>query len=86
MKSFVTPKFWSAYANLPEPIRRAARKQFRLWMQNRQHPSVQFKPCGAVWSARVTQSYRALAIIENGSCYWIWIGAHDEYESLIAHL
>ncbi len=83
MKSFVTDKFWRAYAELPEHVQKVARKQYRLWQSDLKHPSLQFKPIGLLWSVRVTQDYRALAILENGSYYWIWIGTHTEYEQIL---
>ena len=36
-----------------------------------------------LWSARVTGGYRALALKKGDDYYWIWIGNHDEYESLL---
>jgi hypothetical protein len=36
-----------------------------------------------VWSARVTDAYRALAIREADSLTRFWIGSHDEYQRLI---
>lgn len=83
MKSFVTHKFWEAYSELPDQIQKAARKQYLLWQSNPQHPSLQFKPIGQLWSVRVTQGYRALAILENDSYHWIWIGTHAEYDQIL---
>jgi hypothetical protein len=83
MKSSTTPKFWRAFAALPAGTQRAARKQYRLWLQNPRHPSLQFKPIGELWSVRVSQDYRALALMEGDTCFWIWIGTHDEYERIL---
>ena len=83
MKSSTTPKFWKAYALLPAEVQRAARKQYRLWLQNPRHPSVQFKPIGELWSARVTQEYRALALTEGDTYHWFWIGTHTEYDQIL---
>jgi len=41
------------------------------------------KPVGEFWSARVTDAYRTLAIREESTFIWFWIGSHDEYEQLI---
>jgi len=44
------------------------------------HPSLHFKKVGKnLWSARITLDYRALALKKDDD-YWIWLGAHDEYE------
>jgi hypothetical protein len=83
MKSFATPKFWQAYAKLPEPIQKAARKQYLLWQSNPRHPSLQFKPIGELWSVRVTQDHRALALLEDDRYFWIWIGTHAEYDQIL---
>lgn len=83
MKSFATDSFWHAYENLPADVRRAARKQYRLWLENSQHPSLQFKPVGILWSVRITLHCRALALFENGAYHWFWIGSHQEYDRLV---
>ena len=43
-----------------------------------------FKKCGAVWSVRVDAGYRALAVFEDDTFFWYWIGDHDQYEKLLA--
>jgi hypothetical protein len=83
MKSSTTVRFRRLYAALPADIRSAARKQFRLWRENRSHPSVQFKKVGRFWSARVTDSFRALAYLKGDDFYWFWIGRHDEYDQIL---
>jgi len=52
-------------------------------VDNRRHPSLQFKKIGPFWSARVTDDYRALAVLRDGTFYWFWIGSHAAYEELI---
>jgi hypothetical protein len=84
MKSSTTPDFWAAYRVLPAEIKARARMTYRLWRQNPRHPSLQFKKTGNVWSIRVGGGHRALALLEHDVFYWFWIGAHDEYERLIA--
>jgi hypothetical protein len=54
-----------------------------LWLQNPQHPSLHFKKVGEFWSARVTDNYRALAIVKGNTAKWFWIGPHEEYERQI---
>ncbi len=43
MKSRATPRFWAAYRGLPVEVRDAAQKAYRLFRENPQHPSLQFK-------------------------------------------
>jgi hypothetical protein len=83
MKSSTTPKFWEAYRALPPVIRTAATKQYRLWQQDPRHSSLQFKKVGPFWSVRITQDFRSLAMLREGTYYWFWIGSHAEYERLL---
>jgi len=82
-ESFASPDFWALYHQLPNSIRQAADKQFALFQQNPLHPSLHLKPVGDLWSVRVTDAYRALAVRERNAFYWFWIGNHDDYERLI---
>lgn len=43
MKSSITPEFLEAYAALPLTVRKAARRNYRLWLGNPRHSSIQFK-------------------------------------------
>ncbi len=83
MKSRATSKFWALHRRLPPDIRRAAFKQYRLWIQNPRHPSVQFKKIESFWSAKITDDFRALGVMESDTVIWFWIGTHDEYEQVI---
>ena len=84
MKSLTTPDFWQSYANLPSQIKQQAKKAYRLWINNTFHPSLHFKKVGKnIWSVRITDDYRALALKKGEDYYWFWIGSHDEYEQLI---
>lgn len=82
-ESYASDDFWQLYRELPESIRKAADKQFALFLRDPSHPSLQLKPVGVLWSARVTEAYRALAVREERRFYWFWIGTHDEYERMI---
>ena len=83
MNSSTTPRFRQTYQTLPAPIQAAASKQYRLWLTNPRHPSLQFKKVGPFWSVRVTGGYRALSILKQGVYYWFWIGSHSEYDQLL---
>lgn len=83
MKSRATRKFWALYLRLPPDVRRISLKQYRLWIQNPRHPSVQFKKIDAYWSARITDDYRVLGVMEENTVIWFWIGTHDEYEQVL---
>lgn len=83
MRSSATSAFWALYEKLPIAIQKLARKQFRLWMADPRHPSVNFKKVGLFWSARVSDSYRALCILRGDTYYWFWIGTHAEYDQIL---
>lgn len=84
MKSFATTEFWRAYAELSPEMQKQVRKAYQLWQENLFHPSLHFKKVGKnLWSVRLSGSYRALALTKGDDYYWIWIGNHDEYESLL---
>lgn len=89
MEHRATEGFWRAYEGLPEALKNRANKQFSLLKNNPQHPSLQFKKVGeshgqAVWSARVTLNYRALALQRDYGFLWFWIGDHKDHELLIS--
>ena len=85
MKSLATAEFWKAYAKLSSEMQEQARKAYTLWQENPTHPSLHFKKVGKnLWSVRISGNYRALALKKGNDYYWIWIGDHDEYESLLS--
>ena len=83
MAHHASGRFWAAYRMLPEDVRTRARRQFRLLKRDAKHPSIKLKKIGALWSVRVTDDFRALAIEVDDGLLWVWIGPHDEYERLI---
>jgi len=86
MKSKAVPAFWKLYRALPNSTRAQARKQYRIWADDPNYPSLHFKRVSnseAIYSIRITLNYRALALKEGGIFYWFWIGNHDEYDRLI---
>ena len=84
MKHRATKTFWKLYNELPPNIQRQARKQYRLLRQNPQHPSLRFKPVSKLWSARVNDDYRALAVKRKDAYVWFWIGPHKEYDKILS--
>jgi hypothetical protein len=89
MNHQATNDFWRAYHALSDDARARAEKQFALLKANPRHPSLQLKKIGErhgneIWSARVTLSYRALAIKRRDGYLWFWIGDHTGYEALIS--
>jgi hypothetical protein len=83
MKSRATSSFWRGYFLLPKDIQGIAVKQYRLWLQDPHHPSLHFKKIQNYWSARVTDDYRVVGIMEADTVVWFWIGTHAEYSGLL---
>ena len=89
MKSRATPRFWAAYRELPTDIQGLASKAYCLFTSSPQHQSLRFKKVHGhepIYSARVALGYRALGFLEGDEITWFWIGAHADYERLLARL
>jgi len=71
------------YEALPEAMREQANKQFALFEESPNHPSLHFKSAGPYWSVRVSRGYRAVARRGDNDLFWFWIGPHDEYERIL---
>ena len=87
MKSSATPRFWAAYRKLPTDIQGLARKAYRLFASNPQHQSLRFKKVHGhepIYSVRVALGYRAVGLFEGDDTSWSWIGAHADYDRLLA--
>jgi hypothetical protein len=84
LKHRATKSFWKAFNALSPELQKQARKQYALLRENPQHPSLRFKPIGELWSARVNDDYRALAVKRENGFVWFWIGPNDEYDKILA--
>ncbi len=85
MKSNTTPKFWQLFAALPPEIRKLAVKNYQLWQQDPQHPSLRFrwlKGTDDLYTVRIGDRYRAIGQMESGEITWTWIGSHADYDNL----
>jgi hypothetical protein len=83
MKSRVVASFWDDYNHLPEQIQKLAVKQYGPWQANPYHPSLRFKKVGLYWSARITEDYRAVGVMDEDTIIWFFIGTHAEYNRII---
>jgi mRNA-degrading endonuclease RelE of RelBE toxin-antitoxin system len=89
MKSVTTKKFRQAYSKLPKSIQDLARKNYKIWLNDKNHPSLQFKQVHItelIYSARIGKSYRALGVIEEKIIIWFWIGSHSQYDKLLQQM
>ena len=87
MKSSALPEFWDCLEDLPPPVQKIARKNFKLWQKSPTLKFLEFKKIkGDLWSVRAGSGFRALATFDDGRYLWFWIGPHDEYERLLRDL
>jgi hypothetical protein len=79
-----TKSFNKKFSQLPEEVKLLAIKTYKLWKNNHQHPSLQYKKMNEiVRSVRIGDGYSALGEIRDDSIIWFWIGTHEEYNNLI---
>ncbi len=86
MRSRATTKFWKLYDRLPLAEQRSARLAYEKWKANPFHPSLHFKRVDdeePIYSARVSEDYRVLGILEGDLVIWYWIGSHDDYLQML---
>lgn len=87
MKSTASPRFWDLLHALPQEIQELAAKNYRLWLENPQHHSLNYKRLaggGHRFSVRVGDHYRAIAWkLPDGGVEWVWIGSHADYDRLL---
>ncbi|HUO09847.1 MAG TPA: hypothetical protein VM008_16205 [Phycisphaerae bacterium] len=84
MKSRARRQFWNLFRSLPVSVQKAAKQKYQLWRNDPAHPSLHFKELRpSLWSIRITDNYRALALRDGESIVWFWIGKHGEYDRLI---
>jgi len=89
MKSFTTERFRKLYSDLPKDIRKLAREAYKKFMDDPQHPSLQFKKVYTsqnIFSARVNIDYRVLGVRDADEIVWFWIGSHADYDKLLKNL
>ena len=87
MKSRCTRRFWKCYEALPVHVQALAEKNYKLWQTDHAHPSLDFKKLkggnGHRFSVRVGDHYRAIGHAAGDAVEWVWIGTHEEYNSLL---
>jgi hypothetical protein len=67
VKSFALPEFWDCLEDLPPPVQKIARKNFKLWQKNPSLKSIGFKKIkNDLWSVRAGSGFRALATFDDG--------------------
>jgi Txe/YoeB family toxin of Txe-Axe toxin-antitoxin module len=67
-------------------VQKRALAAFRQFERNPFHPGLRFKEVShqdGWWSARISDSHRALGVRDRDDIVWFWIGTHAEYDQLL---
>ena len=87
MKSRITRDFRTAFAALPHQIQRQAVAAYGRFRENPAHPGLHVERIHGtepIYSVRIGLHWRALALRDDDTLYWFWIGSHADYDRLIA--
>jgi len=89
LRSKTTRRFRRTFSRLPTPIQDRAREAYRRFVENPNHPGLNFKRVRTtepVYSVRVSRDYRALGIRQDDTMIWFWIGPHAEYDDMLSRM
>lgn len=75
--------FWDCYRNLPTAIQKLTDSNFSTMKQYPNHPLLRLLKVDDVVSMRVGSRHRALAVQQNDTLIWFWIGTYKQYTSLV---
>lgn len=82
MKHAATDGFRERYERLPVPVRRLTDNGFAIIRQYPRHPLLRLLTFDDYVSMRIGSRHRALAVQENDTLIWFWIGTYTEYRRL----
>lgn len=87
MESHLSEKFRWLFKQLPEDVRRDAKKSYLLWKADPFHLGLHFKEVNDkkhLWSVRASLGWRALGVRKEANLMiWVWIGPHGDYDDAI---
>ncbi|MEG3968079.1 hypothetical protein QUA00_10695 [Microcoleus sp. T2B6] len=89
MKSRTTAEFRKSFAALPKQVQEQTREAYRQFKENPNYPSLRFKkvhPELPIYSARISNNYRAVGQLDGDTVIWFWVGSHAEYDRLLSQL
>jgi hypothetical protein len=88
LKHTASKRFWQCFDALSPEVQALARRNYRLLRLDPSHRSLAFKQiAGAtLYSVRIGLHIRALGLPVPQGVHWFWIGAHAEYDKLIAQM
>jgi len=89
VKSRTTAEFRKSFAALPKQVQEQTREAYRQFKENPSYPSLRFKkvhPELPIYSARISNNYRAVGQLDGDTVIWFWVGSHAEYDRLLSQL
>lgn len=89
MKSRTSSQFRKLFADLPQQVQDRTREAYRQFKEDPSYPSLRFKkvhPSLPIYSARISQNYRAVGQLDGDTVIWFWVGSHAEYNQLLGQL
>ncbi|MCC3414756.1 MULTISPECIES: hypothetical protein [unclassified Microcoleus] len=89
MKSRTTAEFRKSFAALPKQVQEQTREAYRQFKENPSYPSLRFKKVHSelpIYSARISNNYRAVGQLDGDTVIWFWVGSHADYDRLLSQL
>lgn len=79
--------YWRHFDELPTDVRKLAERNYELWKNNPNHPSLRFKqihPDRPVFSFRVGMRHRTVGVrAEDDRIVWFWMGSFEHFRKLV---
>ncbi|MEI7906611.1 MAG: hypothetical protein WCI84_04570 [Bacteroidota bacterium] len=82
MKHVAVEQFSEMYNTLPLTVRKISDHNFSVIKQYPDHPLLRLLKVEGIWSMRVGSRHRALAVVENDTIIWFWIGKYKHFTTL----
>jgi len=83
MTSSTTKSFRSRFRLLPFQSSVSCEKNFKLWLEDPEHPSLPLKKIGRTGRHELALVIARWRKMQGDHAEWFWIGPHDEYERLL---
>lgn len=78
-----TNEFWECYEKLPLAAQKLTDSNFSTIKQYPNHPLLRLLKIDDFVSMRVGSRHRALAVQQNDTLLWFWIGTYKQYKKLV---
>jgi glycine cleavage system pyridoxal-binding protein P len=82
-----THQFKKLFEEMPEQIKKNAKKQFEAFSENPNHSSLRTKLIGStrnnkfrVYEVAIGMGYRATYFVDENVYVWFWVGTHGSFD------